>query len=240
MKKRFTILLVFSVISMLTIQSSLAQSSLDTPPGPTPPSTTQLILVKVPVQKETNATIFCLSRKDADSPWIQDLGPIPTKIGRGGLASYGEMSEWGAMSPQGEYDLGYLFGVEPEAPEGVRLAYRQITTSDFWIDEAEDPNYNCWVSGPEPEASHERLILGDWRYDLVIPIHYNINPTVPRRGSAIFFHLWKDEDTATGGCIAISRENMLKVLRWMDPKQKTRMRLELDDAQTSSNDQAQQ
>lgn len=228
MIKPFAVLSMCCVISMLTLQRSVAQSSLDMPPGPTPNTTTQLILVKAPAQNETNATIFCLSRKDANAQWIQELGPIPTKIGRKGLAAYGEMSEWGAMTPQGEYDLGYLFGVAPEAPEGVRLAYRQITTSDFWIDEAEDPNYNHWVSGPEPTASHERLILNDWRYDLVIPIHYNINPTVPKKGSAIFFHLWKDENTATGGCVAVARENMLKILRWLDPKQKPRMRIELD------------
>lgn len=220
-----TILCVVFAVDVINVQ---AQSSLDVVPGPTPSKTTQLILVSVPVQKETNANLYCLSRDSAESPWSKDLGPIPTKIGRGGLAPFGEMSEWGAMTPQGEYDLGFLFGVEPQAPDGVKLPYRQITAHDFWIDEAEDPNYNCWVSGDEPEASHERLLMSDWRYDLVIPIHYNINPTVPKRGSAIFFHLWKDKDAATGGCVAIARENMEQVLRWMDPKQFPRMRIELE------------
>ncbi len=233
MSRVFTLHLVLLLGVIMNAHATLfAQSSLDVKPGPTPKTTTQLIVVTSTEYKNTDAKLYCYSRENSDAQWRLDLGPIATKIGRGGLAPYGEMSEWGAMSPQGEYDLGYLFGVAPQAPEGCRLAYRQITTHDFWIDEAEDPNYNHWVSGEEPEASHERLILGDWRYDLVIPMHYNINPTVPKRGSAIFFHLWKDENTATGGCVAISRENMEAVLRWMDPKRRPRMRLGLESEMT--------
>ena len=206
------------------------QSSLDEKPDSTPERTLQLVLVSVPIQNESNATLRCLSRDSSNAQWRQDLPSIPTKIGRGGLADYGEMSEWGAKTPRGEFDLGFLCGVESEPPEGVALAYRQTTVSDFWIDEADAPNYNQWVSGSEPKESHERLILGDYRYDLVVPINYNVNPTTPRKGSAIFFHLWKDESTATGGCVAISRDNMLAVLRWLDPKKSPRMRIDLESA----------
>ena len=40
----------------------------------------------------------------------------------------------------------------------------------------------------------------------VLPINYNIKPTIPHKGSAIFLHLTKNYKP-TLGCIAISFQN---------------------------------
>ena len=39
----------------------------------------------------------------------------------------------------------------------------------------------------------------------------------PYAGNAIFLHCWLDEDTPTGGCVAVSEESMITILRTVTP-----------------------
>ena len=55
------------------------------------------------------------------------------------------------------------------------------------------------------KIKHEKLKRKDHKYDLLIPINYNIkNPTVGL-GSCIFIHLTKDYKP-TAGCIALKKK----------------------------------
>jgi L,D-peptidoglycan transpeptidase YkuD (ErfK/YbiS/YcfS/YnhG family) len=36
-------------------------------------------------------------------------------------------------------------------------------------------------------------------------------------GSAIFFHVWKRKNFQTAGCVAVSEEDIIKILEWLDP-----------------------
>jgi L,D-peptidoglycan transpeptidase YkuD (ErfK/YbiS/YcfS/YnhG family) len=54
-------------------------------------------------------------------------------------------------------------------------------------------------------------------YKYGIIIEYNTDPVIKGSGSAIFLHVWKGEGIHTAGCVAISEENILKILDWLDP-----------------------
>jgi len=48
---------------------------------------------------------------------------------------------------------------------------------------------------------------------------YNEEQT-PYKGAAIFLHCWKEENgspIATGGCVAVSEENMVTILKTLKP-----------------------
>jgi L,D-peptidoglycan transpeptidase YkuD (ErfK/YbiS/YcfS/YnhG family) len=74
-----------------------------------------------------------------------------------------------------------------------------------------DRNYNRLVNLPYG-AAHEELRRADELYDIVIETSHNRRPRIQGRGSAIFFHLARPDYSPTAGCIALSRQDMLKVL----------------------------
>jgi len=48
-------------------------------------------------------------------------------------------------------------------------------------------------------------------------IEYNTENPVAGKGSAIFLHIWRDENSPTAGCTAVSEENIVKLMKWLDP-----------------------
>jgi D-alanyl-D-alanine dipeptidase len=55
-------------------------------------------------------------------------------------------------------------------------------------------------------------------YDLGVFVGYNSYPVVKGFGSCIFLHIWKDASTPTSGCTAMAREDLERVMAWLDPK----------------------
>lgn len=97
-------------------------------------------------------------------------------------------------------------------PPTTRLPIAPIAPDDGWCDAPEDRNYNRPVKLPYP-ASAENMWRDDGLYDLVVVLGHNDDPVVPYAGSAIFIHVAAPEGTPTAGCIALTREDLLSVLR---------------------------
>ena len=76
-----------------------------------------------------------------------------------------------------------------------------------------DRNYNRRVDLPYATA-HEDLKRSDHLYDIVVETSHNQQPRIQGRGSAIFFHLARENFTPTAGCIAVTLKDMHKVLRY--------------------------
>lgn len=139
--------------------------------------------------------------------------------GRNGFAEVDAKREGDGRTPEGVYPLGLVFGYGATADS--RMPYRRMTDRDIWVDDPNSPDYNRLRKKGETRArSFEDMVLPDHRYKYGIVVEYNTNPVVPGRGSAIFIHIWKDETTATSGCVALSEENILKLIRWLDPARK--------------------
>jgi L,D-peptidoglycan transpeptidase YkuD (ErfK/YbiS/YcfS/YnhG family) len=66
-------------------------------------------------------------------------------------------------------------------------------------------------------AGHERLWRDDHVYDVIAVVGYNDEPVVPGRGSAIFLHVARPGYAPTEGCIALSLDDALSVLREWRP-----------------------
>ena len=220
-------LAAFALIASVRCYHAAAQDETLRYQEQTPDNALQLVRVYVPVKEKSDGFVVCFSRPDADSPWIQDVDPMPAKIGRNGLGDPGEKGEGNGKLPCGEWDLGYVFGFASDPPKGLKFPYRQVSDFDYWVDESDDPRYNHWVSGEEPNVSHEKLTKPVVRYDLVLTTLYNFHPVHPGKGSAIFLHVWLNPDHPTAGCVALDRKDVVKILTWLDPKKRPRIRCDL-------------
>lgn len=80
-----------------------------------------------------------------------------------------------------------------------------------WCSDPNSKNYNQQIKLPT-RFKHEKLYRKDSLYDIILFINYNINPIVKNKGSAIFIHIAKKNYKATAGCIALKKEDLIKLL----------------------------
>ena len=83
-------------------------------------------------------------------------------------------------------------------------------------------SYNQLINLPN-KVGYERLYRKDNIYDLIIVLNYNMRPVIKNKGSAIFIHLAKKNYSSTKGCVGLSKNNLLKILRMIDKNTKIKI-----------------
>lgn len=162
----------------------------------------------------TRTTLYAMEKRGGK--WQMALEPFNAVIGKNGFAPEGEKREGDGRTPSGIYPLKMTFGYNKTVK--TKMPYRQTLADDIWVDDPQADDYNRWVKKPETRAaSYEIMKRNDNFYKYGIIIEYNTNPVIKGNGSAIFLHIWKAEDMPTAGCVAVSQENILKILDWLDP-----------------------
>lgn len=135
-------------------------------------------------------------------------------IGKNGFAAPGKKKEGDGKSPSGLYKVGFAFGKYKDP--GTELPYRRMTAKHVWVDDPRSKLYNTLQQLPVKGRwkSAETMLRNDKLYDYGFVINYNTDKPQAGKGSAIFFHI---ASGATLGCTGTSKENVLKLLRWLDP-----------------------
>ena len=72
------------------------------------------------------------------------------------------------------------------------------------------------------KIKHEKMYRKESNYDLVIPIKYNFLKPKFKKGSAIFLHITKNYKP-TAGCIAISKNDFLILIRLINKNTKIKI-----------------
>lgn len=136
---------------------------------------------------------------------------VAASIGRSGLTAL--KREGDGASPRGSFRIlgGWYRADHFRSRPLSGLKLRPLAPDMGWCDDACDRNYNRPVRRPYP-ASHEAMWRDDGLYDIVLLLDINLRPRVKKGGSAIFFHLRRDDRGPTAGCVAIARRDMLKLL----------------------------
>jgi L,D-peptidoglycan transpeptidase YkuD (ErfK/YbiS/YcfS/YnhG family) len=178
-------------------------------------SSSQILLVK-------DNSFFFFSRtkiyamEKHGNHWRNAFDPMNCVIGRNGFAPAGGKKEGDGKTPSGIYPLKMTFGYDEFAK--TKMPYRRVATDDIWVDDTNADDYNLWTKKQTTRAtSYEMMKRDDDLYKYGIVIDYNTNPVIKGKGSAIFLHIWKGKNIPTAGCVAVSEENMMKVLEWLDP-----------------------
>ncbi|HOU50024.1 MAG TPA: L,D-transpeptidase family protein [Smithella sp.] len=148
--------------------------------------------------------------------WESVFESIHAVAGRNGFAAAGEKKEGDGKTPSGIFPLKTTFGYP--ASVKTKMPYRQSLEDDIWVDDVNADDYNRWGKKQETlAASFEMMKRDDDQYKYGIVIEYNTDPVIRGNGSAIFLHIWKCPGLPTAGCVAVSEENILKILQWLDP-----------------------
>jgi len=136
---------------------------------------------------------------------------FPCVLGRNGIRA--DKSEGDGATPVGRFALKrVLYRGDRLIPPTTRLPIAPLQRDDGWCDAPSDPNYNRPVKLPY-NASAETMWRDDALYDVVVVLGHNDDPVVPGAGSAIFLHIAPPDGTPTAGCIGLSKEDLLAVLR---------------------------
>jgi L,D-peptidoglycan transpeptidase YkuD (ErfK/YbiS/YcfS/YnhG family) len=181
-------------------------------------------------------------RRDAAGEWQLRYGPWSARVGWKGMARAAERRQDSGTTPAGTFGLSYGFGSAPDP--GTRLDYRRFDKSDWWVYDPRDPRtYNVWEPFRSGRATWRRgwaEHLWDWagrQYSYGVALSYNLpsgvhwspqlrqrvasDPADTRRGGGIFLHV--KGSGATAGCVAVGRERMRTLLRWLDRAKEPRV-----------------
>jgi L,D-peptidoglycan transpeptidase YkuD (ErfK/YbiS/YcfS/YnhG family) len=190
-------------------------------------SASQVITVAASGYGTSYATLTAYER--SPSGWTQVFGPWTANVGRNGVAPSGEKREGDGRTPSGTFGFDFMFGVNPSP--GVKFPFRAITgTNIVWDDDPSSANYNRWIDTNTESAgvSPEPMYVSAYGSGAVIA--YNTART-PGLGSAIFLHLSSGGSTA--GCVALPSNELIPLLRWLDPSKQPRIAIGTLDALTS-------
>lgn len=162
----------------------------------------------------------------SEARWSRALGPVEVVFGRAGV---GPKREGDGRSPEGRFPLGEAFGYGAQAPEAVGIPYRSMPPGAVCVDDARSPLYNTIAERgttedrfDSSEPMRRDLAFGDSLYEWGVWVGYNAqgrsDPDSGRGlGSCIFLHVWRNADSPTAGCTAMSRDDLLRLLAWLDP-----------------------
>lgn len=138
-------------------------------------------------------------------------------LGPGGVIAPADKQENDGRSPAGVWPLRrVLYRPDRLSAPRTGLPVAALTPDDGWCDAPNDPNYNRFVKHPYP-ASAEHLWRGDSVYDIIVVLGFNDDPAIAGKGSAIFWHLAREDYRPTQGCVAIARGDMLTALAAANP-----------------------
>ena len=108
-------------------------------------------------------------------------------------------------TPRGLFGLGNLFfRKEMYNSPKTKLKKIMIKKNMGWCDDPKSQKYNSLIKISK-KFNHEKMFRNDGKYNLLIPIKYNMKNPVKGKGSAIFLHLTKDYKS-TNGCIALKKK----------------------------------
>ena len=180
-----------------------------------PMESRQAVVVTTDGLSSSGAAIHLFERENGT--WRPVDGPIAAVVGRNGLAQPGEKREGDGRTPMGTFLLERGFGYEPLQ---TKMPYIVLTPDMIWIDDPSSPLYNTLTTkGEGLWLSHEIMRRTDDLYKYGIVIEYNTKETLPGAGSAIFFHIWRNDEAPTSGCVAAAETDILRILHWLDPRQ---------------------
>lgn len=214
-----------------------AESLVSRPAGKPPgiAAARQLIVVSSADWNASQGVLRRFERASRNEPFHAVGQPLTAFLGRAGLAwrsddgapvpfARGPMKREGdGKSPAGFLAFGEAWGYGAKAPAGLRFTYHQADESARCVDDAQSKSYGRIAFAPPapqkaPWQSAELLRMPTDHYKYLLVIDYNMQAPRAGAGSCIFLHVAPRPGAATAGCTALYEEDLLTVLRFLDPQ----------------------
>ncbi|MBV9080268.1 MAG: hypothetical protein JO102_04020, partial [Elusimicrobia bacterium] len=187
----------------------------------------QLVVVRTSGWSEKGGTLQRFERsgegwKRVGEPWPVSVGGKGLAWGRGlQPAEDGPMKQEGDLTaPAGIFPIGKSYGYADAAPAGSRWPYGRLGETSLCVDDPKSKHYNEIFDATPGVAkdwsSAETMRRKDHLYKWLLNVEQN-TPVQCGCGSCIFLHIWRTPGATTEGCTAMEEENLLTLIRWLDP-----------------------
>ena len=139
-------------------------------------------------------------------------------LGKAGIRK--KKKEGDNITPKGIYKIIKIYYRDDRIKKiSSKFKLIKITKNMGWCDDPKSKKYNQLIKLPN-RYSHEKFFKKDNSYDLIVILNYNINPIIKNKGSAIFIHIAKKNYKSTAGCIALKKDDLLKLIKIIDTNTK--------------------
>lgn len=161
--------------------------------------------------KKTNQIIMVVGHNlmlfsKANGRWTKVISSY-CGYGQNGFKLANERREGDKTTPIGSFTLPLAFG--PGKNPGTSMTYRQITKNSYWSGDYD--TYNTWVESSYRVPGEHLIDYEEYKYAMAIG--FNMNPTVYKRGSAIFLHCKSADRWYTSGCVSVPEDVMLTLMK---------------------------
>ena len=131
-------------------------------------------------------------------------------LGKAGIGK--KKKEGDNITPKGLYKIVKIY-YRKDRIKKVSSKFKLIiiTKNIGWCDDPNSEKYNQIINLPT-KYSYEKLYRKDNVYDLILVLNYNMDPVIKKKGSAIFIHVAKKNYQSTQGCIALKKNNLMKLI----------------------------
>ena len=136
---------------------------------------------------------------------------VKCAIGKKGIGY--KIKEGDLKTPVGQYKIKYLL-YRKDRIKKLKTKLRKIiiTKKMGWCNDPKSKNYNQLIRLPF-NYTYEKLFRKENTYDLILVLNFNTNPVIKNKGSAIFIHVAKKKFNKTEGCVAITKQNLLNIIK---------------------------
>ena len=169
--------------------------------------------IKTAVNGDFHAELTIYQAKDGK---YEKVFNCPAVVGKNGP---GKQSEGDTKTPLGTWTIGEAYGINDDP--GSRVPYTKVDDDMYWCATGSNSKkYNTLIKrSDDPDADYsedEHIIEYTGVYNYLLDLGYN-RAGAPYAGNAIFLHCWRGEDKPTGGCVAVSENDMIKILQTVIP-----------------------
>ncbi len=193
---------------------------------------TQAILITTENWDAVQGKLQRFERKNTNAKWQKSGEEIAIVVGKKGLGwgvglhnskvfqtNQPVKREGDGKSPAGIFSLTSTFGSAPNSDVSwLKMPYVSLTDAIECVDDSKSKQYNLIVDNKmvnvDWNSSEKMLAVGE-QYDFGVFVAHN-SPSTVGKGSCIFLHIWKDENSGTAGCSAMTKANIEEILRWLD------------------------
>jgi L,D-peptidoglycan transpeptidase YkuD (ErfK/YbiS/YcfS/YnhG family) len=194
-----------------------------------PDDCSQLIVGLVPDWNSMRGHLQLFERRPGAN-WAPVAPAVPVLCGKSGVAwgsgleGQNEIglrkTERDGRAPAGIFRIGKIYTYDAQLPAGSDYPFHQVTIADAWSDDVNSPDYNRFVTVPDPAHpppwfAKQKMRHNDFAYRWLVEIRHNSDPPVPGAGSAIFFHIRRGVSRPTAGCTTMAEPDLVKLIRWL-------------------------
>ena len=146
---------------------------------------------------------------------------VKCAIGKRGIGL--KKREGDLITPKGTFKIKEIFYRKDRVKNlSTKLIKKTIKKNMGWCDDPNSKKYNQLIKYPF-KFNSEKLYRSDNIYDIVIVLNFNINPIKKNKCSAIFMHVSKKKFSPTKGCVALKKNELRKMIKFLTKSTKIKI-----------------